>query len=269
MEIEVVGRSDPGSVFGVKAILGDKALLVSYGTKPEWALFDNIRTGTIGAAIPPGWTIVPEMSCYVWVHLDAQHRIVNTVVPQGTILDLSKQIRDNWPSMWTELLQNNLHNNQVWQAVANTAKQRLHDRQAEAAIDRLLQSVTDSQRRVADINTRLKKALEDAASASSAVSILRGLQGVLTVADLASQAAEMLKAAPTTFSSASTGAAVVQKADEIRGDREQFAVRLQAQFDGSRDDLQTFLNRLWEQVKPANPPVQLNREFDVKITPRP
>ncbi|MGB5056241.1 MAG: hypothetical protein WBO24_17760 [Nitrospirales bacterium] len=244
------------------AIPGEGALVLGYGKSPDDVLFDYWKTQWVEVGVPQGWTVDRVMSAYVWVE-NRDGQIIRNGVPEGTMINLNKRVKENFPSMLKERLEKKLNNLQAWQRVADTAKSRILDRAAKEAIDKSLRAVTESQKRVFEINRTLKEALVQEHKAGEAVIFIRTLQAILTVAELANRAGEMLGENPDVFSNTTSAQAVIQKSEEIQEKRRQFSLSLKAEFDGGIVDLNKFLRRLWTEVQPANPPDVIKNDLNV------
>jgi hypothetical protein len=204
------------------------------------------------------------MSTYTWAQYGADGKLSVTGVPRGTMLDLEQKVTANWPTYYLQYFKAKADNYALWRRVAITAKSRIEDRVAKAAIDESLKQVEASRKRVADLQKTLEDALEKERHGAEGVIILKALQGVLTVAQLASKAAEYLGVSSAEFDGASTGAAVFKRIDTIQEGRHKTVIAIQAEFDGSVEGLQKFLDQLWNQIQRAGPPPEVRNDFEIK-----
>ena len=263
LNIMVIRAKHPETGLQPVAVLREGALVLGFGKSPDEVLVNHWSGhGVVDQGIPQGWVLDEVMSTYVWIE-SIKGKIVDKAIPRGTMLDLNKNVRENFPVLLRNFIENKTNNMKTWAKIADTAKRRDIDRAAKMAIDRSLKAVGESQKRVAEINGRLRDALEREKKASEALLIIKTLQGILTVVDLAMQASELLDVSPQTFANAESSTAVLTTSTEIVGNHQKASAQLKVDFKGSTDDLDTLLKKLWIDLKRANPPPVLEDKFQV------
>lgn len=241
-------------------ILGEGAHVIGYGKSPEEALIAHWGTAKLDQGIPPGWALDEVMSAYIWVELLNGRRVIKGI-PSGTMLGLHKDVRENFPQLFQKWIEGRSDNLNSWIKVADYSKRRITERVAKAAIDKSLQMVTESHKRVIDSNRRLKEALERDQKLGEAILMLKTLQGVLTVTQLVSEVSSLMDENPQSFSNANSAAAVISKAEEIHEGHRIYTLKVKAEFDGSSRDLKGFVEKLWVAIQPASPPSEVKDVF--------
>src|SRR5262249_41856948 len=190
VRLEVIRLYNDETPLQATGILGEGAFVVGYGNTPEEALVEYRSQDRLRPDIPNGWKVDQVMSTYTWAQYGADGKLLVTGVPRGTMVDLEQKVTANWPTYYLQYFKAKADNYALWRRVAITAKSRIEDRVAKAAIDESLKQVEASRKRVADLQTKLEDALEKERRGAEGVIILRALQGILSVAQLASNAAK-------------------------------------------------------------------------------
>lgn len=248
----------------VGTIVGESAIKIGVGKSPEQALFAHYSKDTLQAGAPVGFTVDPTLSGFFWIEKNAQGRIVTIPVARGTTRELVSRMTQNYGDLELKYQIEKMSNKDAWIKVANSARQKLADRQARKAIDSALKLVTESELAVANINQKLQAAIEKEAKLSSALSILQIMKTVLDLGSMIQVAIKETGGQEQQFKAAKTPEGVVKIVNEIQNENITMRKTYEIEFNSKSNDLQNALDNLWKEIKPANPPADAIEPFKIK-----
>lgn len=269
INVRLIESTSPNSPFKAVGILGDRAWYAGTGRSPEEALFQFWRTPQLRPGVPSGWSEDPLGDNYFWVTIDSYGIVSRTVVPRGLAVDLDQQVKFNFDKLATQAYERSWNNLNVWQNIADAARQRLTDRKAKDAVSTAIAAVKESQARVASANLKLQAALDSERRAGQALAFVHTMQGILTVAQLVQEVRSTMDEPVPELSNASSAEAVINTTKTIADSRVEQRTKMVAVFNGSLDDLQTFLDRLHSLAKEAGAPPIVDEKLTVNHRPMP
>jgi hypothetical protein len=238
----------------VATIVGGSPIKIGVGTTPEQVLYANLSRDQLKPGIPDGFTLDPQLSGYFWVSKLKNGRISDTGIPGGTVKALYEKMEKHYGELEWKYQSEKMSNKEVWVQIARSAKQRLANISARNHIDDALATVAASESAVADINAKLKTALEKAERADEALMTLRIMKTVFDVGSFVQAAMKSTGEPAKRFDGATTPDAVFRRVEEFRDENVTLRNEYTVKVTNGANDLQNALDNLWQKIQPAHPP---------------